>query len=257
MKNIKIFSCSEEADEFTNKICEKLGEPIGKINRFNWSDKKDQPRIPITAKLIAELIEAAGATRVLTCDLHNPAIEAYFNINCDVISARFELEKYFQNKNIENFVVVATDAGSSKKAYKYAEYFKCGIALAQKHREGNTDTVSTDNIIGEVEEKNALIFDDEIDTAGSILETAKVLKRNGAKNIFVGATHGILSSNAIERIEKSDIKEVVITDTVPHSNLSNNIKVLSFTNFICKSNKISKWRRSTWWTFWKIKMSDK
>ena len=108
MKNIKIFSCSEEADEFTNKICEKLGEPIGKINRFNWSDKKDQPRIPITAKLIAELIEAAGATRVLTCDLHNPAIEAYFNINCDVISARFELEKYFQNKNIENFVVVAT-----------------------------------------------------------------------------------------------------------------------------------------------------
>lgn len=238
MKNIKIFSCSEEADEFTNKICEKLGEPIGKINRFNWSDKKDQPRIPITAKLIAEIIEAAGATRVLTCDLHNPAIEAYFNINCDVISARFELEKYFQNKNIENFVVVATDAGSSKKAYKYAEYFKCGIALAQKHREGNTDTVSTDNIIGEVEGKNALIFDDEIDTAGSILETAKVLKRNGAKNIFVGATHGILSSNAIERIEKSDIKEVVITDTVPHSNLPKNIKVLSITDLFAKAIKL-------------------
>ena len=135
-------------------------------------------------------------------------------------------------------MVVATDAGSLKKTYKYAEYFKCGIALAQKHREGNTDTVSTDNIIGEVEGKNALIFDDEIDTAGSILETAKVLKRNGAKNIFVGATHGILSSNAIERIEKSDIKEVVITDTVPHSNLPKNIKVLSITDLFAKAIKL-------------------
>lgn len=182
---------------------------------YSRSDKKDQPRIPVTAKLLAQLIEAAGANRILTCDLHNPAIQAYFNINCDVLTAKSLLEKYFDLKGIENKVIVATDAGSSKKAYKYAEYFGCPIALVDKRREGNDDRAIATSVIGDVEGKNALVFDDEVDTAGSIVETAQVIKKFGAKDIYVGCTHGVLSGPAIERIQKSPIKELVMTNTIP------------------------------------------
>ena len=196
---------------------------------YSKSDKKDQPRVPITAKLMAELLEAAGATRVITCDLHNPAIQAYFDINCDRLTAEYLLEDYFKKKNLDNMVIVATDAGSSKKAYKYSEYFKCPIALVDKRREGNDDRAIASTIIGDVKDKNAIIFDDEIDTAGSMIETVKVLKRFGARNIYAGCTHGILSGPAIERIKNSDIKELVITNTVPltEEKKIDNIKVLS------------------------------
>lgn len=182
---------------------------------YSRSDKKDQPRIPVTAKLFAQLIEAAGVDRVITCDLHNPAIQAYFNINCDVLTGRFILEKYFDLKKIENMVVVATDAGSSKKAYKYAEHFNCPICLVDKRRNGNDDKAIATSVIGEIEGKNALVFDDEVDTAGSIIETAEVVKKFGAKDIYVGCTHGVLSGPAIERIQNSEIKELVMTNTIP------------------------------------------
>lgn len=179
------------------------------------SDKKDQPRIPVTAKLFANLIEAAGANRVLTCDLHNNAIQAYFNINCDVLTGQSLLQKYFDNKNIDNKVVVATDAGSSKKAYKYAKHFGCPIALVDKRRDGNDDRAIATSVIGEIKGKNALVFDDEVDTAGSIMETAEVIKNFGAKEVYVGCTHGVLSGPAIERIKNSSIKELVMTNTIP------------------------------------------
>lgn len=179
------------------------------------SDKKDQPRIPVTAKLFANLIEAAGANRVLTCDLHNNAIQAYFNINCDVLTGQSLLQKYFDNKDIDNKVVVATDAGSSKKAYKYAKHFGCPIALVDKRRDGNDDRAIATSVIGEIKGKNALVFDDEVDTAGSIMETAEVIKNFGAKEVYVGCTHGVLSGPAIERIKNSSIKELVMTNTIP------------------------------------------
>lgn len=182
---------------------------------YSRSDKKDQPRVPITAKLMAELIEAAGATRVITCDLHNPAIQAYFNINCDRLTAENILEDYFLKKNLDNMVIVATDAGSSKKAYKYSEFFNCPIALVDKRREGNDDRAIASTIIGDVKDKNAIIFDDEIDTAGSMMETVKVLKKFGARSIYAGCTHGVLSGPAIERISNSEIEELVITNTIP------------------------------------------
>ena len=182
---------------------------------YSRSDKKDQARVPITAKLMAQIIEAAGATRVITCDLHNPAIQAYFNVNCDRLTGEYILEKYFKEKKLDNMVIVATDAGSSKKAYKYSEFFKCPIALVDKRREGNDDRAIASTIIGDVKDKNAIIFDDEIDTAGSMMETVKVLNQFGAKNIYAGCTHGILSGPAIERIEGSAIKELVVTNTVP------------------------------------------
>lgn len=182
---------------------------------YSRSDKKDQPRIPVTAKLFANLIEAAGANRVLTCDLHNRAIQAYFNINCDVLTGQSLLQKYFDSKNIENKVVVATDAGSSKKAYKYAEHFKCPIALVDKRRDGNDDRAIATSVIGEIQGKNALIFDDEVDTAGSIMETVEVIKKYGANKVYVGCTHGVLSGPAIERIQNSELEELVMTSTIP------------------------------------------
>ena len=206
---------------------------------YSRSDKKDQPRVPISAKLVAEILEAAGATRVITCDLHNPAIQAYFNINCDRLTAEHLLEEYFKKKNLEDMVIVATDAGSSKKAYKYSEYFKCPIALVDKRREGNDDRAIASTIIGDVKNKNAIIFDDEIDTAGSMIETVKVLNKFGAKAIYAGCTHGVLSGPAIERIRNSDIKELVITNTIPLSDEKkiDNITVLSIAPLFAETIK--------------------
>ena len=207
----------------------------GKINVvlpyyiYSRSDKKDQARVPVTAKLMAQLIESAGADRVITCDLHNPAIQAYFNINCDRLSAQKLLQNYFEKKKLKDMVIVATDAGSSKKAYKYSEYFKCPIALIDKRREGNDDRAIATTIIGDVKDKEAIIFDDEVDTAGSLIETARILKKFKAKKIYAGCTHGILSGNAIKRIEESPIEELVITNTVPldEKNKIEKIKVIS------------------------------
>ncbi len=198
---------------------------------YSRSDKKDQPRIPVTAKLMQQLLEAAGATRVITCDLHNPAIQAYFNINCDRLSAQNILQKYFKEKNLKDMVIVATDAGSSKKAYKYSEYFGCPIALIDKRRAGNDDRAIATTVIGDVENKEAIIFDDEVDTAGSLIETAKILERFHAKEIYAGCTHGVLSADAVQRIEASPIKELVVTNTIPlpeeKQKQSSKIKVLT------------------------------
>ena len=163
---------------------------------YSRSDKKDQSRVPVTAKLMAKLLEAAGVDKVLTCDLHNPAIQAYFDIVCDIVTGKYLLQNYFKEKNIEDMVVVATDAGSSKKAYKYSKFFECPLALIDKRRESNND--------------NAVAS-----TAGTLVEAANILKEHGAKEIYAGATHGILVGPAIERIKNSAIKELVVTSTVP------------------------------------------
>lgn len=196
---------------------------------YSRSDKKDQSRVPVTAKLMANIIEASGVDHVLTCDLHNPAIQAYFNILCDRVTGKYILQDYFKKKNLENLVVVATDAGSSKKAYTYSKFFKCPLALIDKRREANNDKAVATNIIGDVEDRIALIFDDEVSTAGTLVEAANILKEHGAKEIYAGATHGILVGPAIERIEKSPIKELVVTSTVPveKEKMIDKIKIVS------------------------------
>ena len=206
---------------------------------YSRSDKKDQPRVPVTAKLMAQLLEAAGATRVMTCDLHNPAIQAYFNINCDRLTAEYLLEDYFKAKNLEDMVIVATDAGSSKKAYKYSQFFNCPIALVDKRRDSNDDRAIASTIIGDVTGKNAIIFDDEIATAGSMMETVKVLQKFGAKAIYAGGTHGVLSGPAIERIKNSGMKEMVVTNTVPvpKEKRIENITVLSIAPLFAEAIK--------------------
>ena len=182
---------------------------------YSRSDKKDQSRVPVTAKLMANILEASGVDHVLTCDLHNAAIQAYFNILCDRVTGKYLLQDYFKQKNLDDIVVVATDAGSSKKAYKYSEFFECPLALIDKRRDSNNDNAVATNIIGDVKGKTALIFDDEVSTAGTLVEAANILREHGAKEIYAGATHGILVGPAIQRIEKSPIKELVVTSTVP------------------------------------------
>ena len=196
---------------------------------YSRSDKKDQSRVPVTAKLMAKILEAAGVNKVLTCDLHNSAIQAYFDIVCDRVTGKFLLQEYFKDKNFENIVVVATDAGSSKKAYKYSKFFNCPMALIDKRRDLNNDNAQATNIIGDVKDKVALIFDDEVSTAGTLVEAANILKEHGAKEIYAGATHGILVGPAIERIKNSPIKELVVTSTVPveEEKMIDKIKIVS------------------------------
>lgn len=182
---------------------------------YSRSDKKDQPRVPITARLIADMITAAGADRVLTCDLHNTAIQGFFSIPTDQLKAKDILTRHFRPMAGKDMVVVATDAGSSKKAYKYAEELGTQMALLDKRRDGNDDRAIGTHFLGEVKDKICVIFDDEIDTAGSMMEAVKALKDNGAKEIYAACTHGVLSGPAIERIMESDIKELVITNTIP------------------------------------------
>lgn len=206
---------------------------------YSRSDKKDQPRIPVTAKLMATLLEAAGADRIITCDLHNPAIQAYFDINCDRLTAKHLLERYFKNKNLKDIVVVATDAGSSKKAYKYSHFFDCPLALIDKRREGNNDSATATNIIGDIKGKTALISDDEVSTAGTLVEAANILKENGAKEIYAGAAHGVLVGPAIERIKNSPIKELVVTNTIPiePEKMIDKIKVVSIAPLFAEAIK--------------------
>ena len=206
---------------------------------YSRSDKKDQPRVPVTARLFAELLEAAGVDRVITCDLHNSAIQAYFNIPCDRLTGQHLLQAYFNSKNIEDKVVIATDAGSSKKAYKYSTYFKCPMALIDKRRSGNDDKAVATNIIGEVKGKTALIFDDEVSTAGTMVEAARILKENGAKEIYAACTHGILCGPAIDKIHNSPIKELVVTNTVPLTEKKqiDKIKVLSIAPLFAEAIK--------------------
>jgi len=206
---------------------------------YSRSDKKDQSRVPVTAKLMATLLEAAGVDHVLTCDLHNPAIQAYFDILCDRVTAKHILERYFKEKNLENIVVVATDAGSSKKAYKYSHFFECPLALIDKRRESNNDNAVATNIIGEIEGKTAIIFDDEVSTAGTLVEAANILKEHGAKEIYAGATHGVLCGPAIERIQNSPIKELVVTNTIPieSEKMIDKIKVVSIAPLFAEAIK--------------------
>lgn len=181
------------------------------------SDKKDQPRIAITSKLVADLLYAAGANRVLTSDLHATQILGFFNIPADQLVFADLLSNYFREKNFDDLVVVATDAGSSKKAYKYAKRLNAPIAMLDKRRLGNSQETLIENIVGDVSGKRCVIFDDEVDRGSSIMNAVHVLEEYGVKEIYAACTHGVLSGPAIERIKNSSIKEFVITNTIPLS----------------------------------------
>jgi ribose-phosphate pyrophosphokinase len=184
---------------------------------YGRSDKKDQPRVPITARLIADLLTVAGANRVLTVDLHKQQIQGFFNIPVDELTALYLLSDYIKKRVTNNLVVVAADFGITKQARDVAERLGVPLAIMEKRRIGNIDKTEILNVIGDVVGKTAIIVDDEIDTAGSLVGVVTTMIEQGAKEVYACATHALLSGSAIQRIMKSPVKEVVVTDTYPIS----------------------------------------
>ena len=182
---------------------------------YSRSDKKDQPRVPITARLIANFLETAGADRLLTVDLHAGQIQGFFNIPVDELTALSILANYFKEKRIPNLTVVATDVGGAKGARRMADRLDAPLAIVEKRRLGNEEHVEVMTIIGDVENRTILIVDDEVLTAGTLVATAQVVTEHGATAVFAAATHPILAGDAVRRIEKAPIRELVFTDTIP------------------------------------------
>ncbi len=182
---------------------------------YSRTDKKDQPRVPITARLIADLLTVAGANRLLTVDLHAAQIQGFFNIPVDELTALYLLSDYFRKKDFDDLVVVATDIGISKRARDMAARLNAPLAIMEKRREGNTGQTETLNVIGDVEDKVALTVDDEIDTAGSLVNTISALMERGVKETYACCTHPVFSGTAIQRIASCPVKKVVVADTIP------------------------------------------
>src|SRR3954453_23624671 len=181
---------------------------------YGRSDKKDQPRVPITARLVADMISVAGADRMLTMDLHQGQIQGFFNIPVDELTAVHMLSRYFIDMHLEDLVVV-TDLGFAKRARQFAELIDAPLAIVEKRRHGNLDRAELMNVIGEVSGKRAIIVAHEIDTAGTLVEIVRALEREGVTEIYACATHGVLSDPAVDRIRRSSLREVVVTDSVP------------------------------------------
>lgn len=182
---------------------------------YSRTDKKDQPRVPITARLVADLLTVAGANRVLTIDLHAPQIQGFFGIPVDELTALHLISNYFRDKNLSDPVVVATDIGISKRARDLAAKLDAPLAIMEKRRLGNQDQIETLNVIGEVAGRTAIVVDDEIDTGGSLVNVVHTLVERGAREVFSCATHPVFSGSAIKNIAGCPAKEVVVTDTIP------------------------------------------
>ncbi len=177
-------------------------------------DRKDKPRVPITAKLVANLITTAGANRVLTMDLHSGQIQGFFDIPVDHLYSINVTGTYLSKKNIQNAVVVSPDIGGVRMARAYSKLLDCPLAIVDKRREDATRT-HVMNIIGSVEGKNVIVVDDLVSTAGSLVEAAKALKDAGALDIYAAIVHPVLAGPAIERIKNSDIKELIVSNSIP------------------------------------------
>lgn len=196
---------------------------------YGRSDKKDQPRVPITARLIANMIEAAGADRYITVDLHAGQIQGFFNIPGDALTAFHLLSDYMEQKNVPDLAIVSTDLGYAKQARNWGERLNVPVALVEKRRVDNAERPELMSIIGNVEGKNVLLVDDEVNTAGSVKNAVEVLRESGAKDIYLAFTHGFLSPKAYERLAELDLKEIILTNTLQQDEKRNlpNMTVLS------------------------------
>jgi ribose-phosphate pyrophosphokinase len=189
---------------------------------YGRTDKKDQPRVPITARLIADMIQAAGAHQVLTVDLHAGQIQGFFSIPTDELTAMHLLVRYWADKGWDDLCIVSPDVGFAKRARNFAEALNAPLAIAEKRRvqhlgqrDGNHTSPEILNLIGDVKGKRCLIVDDEIATGGSILEVVRLLEREGAREVYASCVHAVLAANAGERLQQSGIRELVTTDTLP------------------------------------------
>lgn len=190
-------------------------------------DRKDQPRVPITAKLIANLLVAAGANRVLTLDLHAQQIQGFFDIPADHLYAAPVMVKYLRAKKLDDMVIVSPDPGGLKMAYGYASVLGTGIAIVAKQRKSATE-VEVHDVVGNVKDCNAVIVDDLTTTAGTLCAAAKILKERGAKDVYAMVSHCLLSQEGIDRVKASPIKELITTDSIPQKEWPGvDIRVLS------------------------------
>lgn len=203
---------------------------------YRRQDRKTESREPITAKLVADLLTAAGADRVVVIDLHSGQVQGFFNIPLDNLTAEPLILNYLRGMKLPNLTVVAPDVGSAKGARDFARLLDAEMAVISKKR-GVHDEVETVSLIGEVAGKNIAIIDDEISTGGTIVNAAKILKENGAGDIYVAVTHPILAGNAIEKLNAAPIKELIVTDTIPiaENKMMEKIKVLSVSEILAKA----------------------
>ncbi|MCX7705097.1 MAG: ribose-phosphate pyrophosphokinase [bacterium] len=199
-------------------------------------DRKDRPRVPITAKLVANLLVAAGAQRILTMDLHAPQIQGFFDIPVDHLFAAPVIINYLKSKNMKNPVIVAPDVGSVKMARAFAKRLSSRLAIVDKRRDG-PDSVEATHLIGEVSGCEAIIVDDLISTGNTVIEATKVLLENNASRVLVSCTHPVLSDDAVEKLERSGLSEIIGTDTVPHPSLPEKFTVLSVAELLGEAIK--------------------
>lgn len=222
------------------------GRIIAVIPYFGYAraDRKAEPRVPISAKLVANLLTVAGADRVITIDLHAPQIQGFFDIPVDNLYARPVFLEYIKDMNLSNTVVVSPDVGSVDRARSFAKRLDLGLVIVDKRRP-KANMAEVYNIIGDVKGKNCLIFDDMIDTAGTLTSVAKAIKEAGASRIIAFATHGVLSKDACKKIDESPIEEVVFSDTIPIDTAkSKKIKVITVSNLLAEAIRRNHLRQS-------------
>jgi ribose-phosphate pyrophosphokinase len=197
-------------------------------------DRKDKPRVAIGAKLVANLLSAAGATRVVTCDLHAGQIQGFFDIPVDHLQSSAVFVPYLESLEIENLLFASPDVGSVGRVRKFASHFNCDMVICDKHRK-RANEVASMQVIGEVKDCNVVLIDDLVDTAGTLCRAAEIIMEKGAKSVRAVCTHPVLSGNAYERIENSVLTELAVTDTIPLKGSSTKIKVLSVAELFAKA----------------------
>ncbi|HSR60048.1 MAG TPA: ribose-phosphate pyrophosphokinase [Robiginitalea sp.] len=198
------------------------------IPYFGWArqDRKDKPRVPIAAKLIAKMLEAAGATRIITMDLHADQIQGFFEKPVDHLYASTLFLPYLKKLNLDNLTIASPDMGGSKRAYAYSKALECDVVICYKQR-AKANVISHMELIGDVANKNVVLVDDMVDTAGTLARAADLMMDRGAVSVRAITTHGLLSGNAYEKIEKSGLQELIVTDSIPIRRQSEKVKVVS------------------------------
>ncbi|HET6540216.1 MAG TPA: ribose-phosphate pyrophosphokinase [Chryseolinea sp.] len=206
------------------------------IPNFGYArqDRKDKPRVAIAAKLIANLISAAGATRIMACDLHADQIQGFFDIPVDHLDGSYIFVPYLKSLKLEDIMFASPDVGGIKRARSFAKFFDAELAVCDKYRK-EANKVSSMRLIGEVEGKDVVLVDDLVDTAGTICKAAMLLKEKGAKSVRAVCTHPVLSGKAYENIENSVLEELAVSDTIPLKQPSSKIKVLTVSNLYAKA----------------------
>ncbi len=209
------------------------------IPYFGWArqDRKDKPRVSIGAKLVADLLSAAGVNRVITMDLHADQIQGFFNVPVDHLYASNVILPYLQSLNLPDLCIASPDVGGSKRANTYAKYLGCPLVLCNKTR-ARANVVESMQIIGDVEGKNVVIIDDMVDTAGTITKAADIMKAAGAKTIRACASHCVMSGPASDRVENSTLEEMVFTDSIPYNHKCSKVKQLSVADLFAQTIRL-------------------